>query len=1027
MIPLNLTIEGLYSYRTHQTIDFTNLTQSGLFGIFGGVGSGKSSILEAISFALYGESERLNARDKRNYNMMNLKSKKLLIDFEFKSHNETIYKFVVQGKRNNNRFEDVGAFERKAYRLEKEDWVPIPTEEIETITGLNYQNFRRTIIIPQGRFQEFLQLSSTDRTTMLKELFNLTKYELSDKIARLDSKNNATIQYISGGLQEIGEIEPEKIAKMEKQKTDLQIEIGKLKLSLGEMEKNDQQAETLKKLIGAIKEHSKKFTLLQQSAADMKELERKLKEYELFSRIFRSDISQMEELKEKFRMSGDELTTNRAKQALQQQESEKLLPLYENLKKEYENRDQFIRESEELTKYAAVRNLRDEFSGLSGRAANGVKAVSETTLLVTIAKKQQTEAAKVLELLHKDLPDIRLLSAIKAWYTLEKELLKSMQEIQKKKEDKLTSLQNLNGQVISDLTNSGLFDSIPEQIDPAQYLDKIEVLKSGIEMELTKYSSLISELEISHKLEQYADALHDGMPCPLCGSEKHPRILNPTDVAKNLENVRTEKQSMEVQLRKCNECARSLTIHLTNRDSGLTQLQELLDELTKRQASEKKHAQEFQWKGFDRKDDRKLAEEEARYDQMKKAIENGEKQLKNNGVDLEKKGKLLEQYTEEQTRVEQKMIGVQTKMDLLEKQITLIDLDLYKEISVEHLLEMSHEFLSRHTALSAKFIETENKVNALNKSIMAISGQIGEMERNHAGLKGQLTKLQQKIEKQLRDHGGLDLSDVTGVLIQEMDIDETRAQVENFYRSVEVVKKSLDQLNQELDGRSYDEEVHQLVKDEILGLEHAIETMNREIGSLETVIQSMKRDAIKFASLKADLEKAELRKQDISELKNLFRSSGFVNYVSTVYLQNLCKAANERFYKLTRQKLGLELSEENSFEVRDYMNDGHLRNVKTLSGGQTFQASLSLALSLADSIHKLAASSENFFFLDEGFGTLDKETLEVAFDTLKALRKENRIVGVISHVEEMQMEIETFLKVTNDEERGSIVTGSWER
>jgi len=137
-----------------------------------------------------------------------------------------------------------------------------------------------------------------------------------------------------------------------------------------------------------------------------------------------------------------------------------------------------------------------------------------------------------------------------------------------------------------------------------------------------------------------------------------------------------------------------------------------------------------------------------------------------------------------------------------------------------------------------------------------------------------------------------------------------------------------------------------------------------------------------------DLEKAELRRQDISKLKNLFCRSGFVNYVSTIYLQNLCKAANERFYKLTRQKLGIELSEENSFEVREYMNDSHLRNVKTLSGGQTFQASLSLALSLADSIHKLAASSENFFFLDEGFGTLDKETLEVAFDPLKSLRKE---------------------------------------
>lgn len=83
MIPIQLTLEGLYSYQERQKIDFENLTEAGLFGIFGSVGSGKSSILEAISFALYGETERLNARDKRAYNMMNLKSNKSYIEFDF--------------------------------------------------------------------------------------------------------------------------------------------------------------------------------------------------------------------------------------------------------------------------------------------------------------------------------------------------------------------------------------------------------------------------------------------------------------------------------------------------------------------------------------------------------------------------------------------------------------------------------------------------------------------------------------------------------------------------------------------------------------------------------------------------------------------------------------------------------------------------------------------------------------------------------------------------------------------------------
>ena len=81
MIPIKLSIQGLYSYQDLQEIDFQQLIGSSVFGIFGKVGSGKTSLLEAISFALYGETERLNSRDNRQYNMMNLKSKQLNIDF----------------------------------------------------------------------------------------------------------------------------------------------------------------------------------------------------------------------------------------------------------------------------------------------------------------------------------------------------------------------------------------------------------------------------------------------------------------------------------------------------------------------------------------------------------------------------------------------------------------------------------------------------------------------------------------------------------------------------------------------------------------------------------------------------------------------------------------------------------------------------------------------------------------------------------------------------------------------------------
>ena len=210
MIPVKLTIQGLYSYQEKQTIDFTKLASAHLFGIFGAVGSGKSSILEAMTYALYNDTDRMNLRDNRSYNMMNLKSNELLIDFEFETgKGQTAYRAVVKGKRNGKKFEKVESFEHLAYRNDNGTWVPIEAGSLKDVIGLSYNNFKRTIIIPQGQFQEVLQLGNTDRTRMMKELFNLEKFELDSKVTLLENKNNSQKENLDGQLKQLGAIDPE--------------------------------------------------------------------------------------------------------------------------------------------------------------------------------------------------------------------------------------------------------------------------------------------------------------------------------------------------------------------------------------------------------------------------------------------------------------------------------------------------------------------------------------------------------------------------------------------------------------------------------------------------------------------------------------------------------------------------------------------------------------------------------------------------------------------------------------------------
>ena len=185
MIPIRLEIEGLYSYRERQVIEFETLTAAGLFGIFGAVGSGKSAILEGILIALYGNPERVSNSGERS-SMINLQHHQVDLKFIFKSgqNNGSTYLARYSVKRNKKDPEKIETASHGFYEQVGQEW-QATSSKAEELIGMSRENFKQTIIIPQGKFRDFIDQKPTERAQMMQDLFGLDRFDLSPQTGSL--------------------------------------------------------------------------------------------------------------------------------------------------------------------------------------------------------------------------------------------------------------------------------------------------------------------------------------------------------------------------------------------------------------------------------------------------------------------------------------------------------------------------------------------------------------------------------------------------------------------------------------------------------------------------------------------------------------------------------------------------------------------------------------------------------------------------------------------------------------------------
>jgi len=1010
MIPIKLELQGLYSYKEKQTVDFARLTAAGLFGIFGAVGSGKSSILEAIMLALYGNTERLAARGEKT-SMVNLQSDTLSISFDFKAgkNNRDTYRATYVSKRNKKNFDDVKPAEHRFYKKTEEGWVPIE-QSAEELIGMKMDHFRQTVIIPQGKFRDFIEQKPMARAEMMKELFGLERFDLSGKTSRLSKQNSEQKIRLQTQLQALEDInlerqqekeslfqglgdrksEQEKLVQATEAKVNHLKAVQEKHLLLADLEK--QRVELLEEK-PTIEHKKEQIVRFRKATAFVKPVLDQLKEKELEVEKFAVSVNDCSRWKSDYEL-----------QVIQLEAEEKRLKIRQSQKGEKEAK---IRD---LQKIIAIKSLAHKLS-LQQQAVDQMAPTVEQSQKQLAALEHSIRGLESREEQIK-VPDNQTLADLKIMVQEFRQSATAHASLRQDLEQ-LKNQKNALEERISEL----------KRLLPAGF-QNFGQWAEGQNTHLEESQQQREKLIQKQGLAAYALHLHEGESCPLCGSQEHPNPLSQYFDARQLET----NSRLIHQLKGEIEAIRHHQVAWEKASLQLDAHKDLIQQKEKEIAIKEAERENLQEKlaMHQISGEKQLLERLEGYRQAYEELQDVNQQLRGLRKAYQTQKELSEQTQTELKAAERQLLTLQATLvsqkgeikypDLVDKYLPLSEAKIQEDIAtVQKVIEELELNLNR----------TQDKLKEARQKQATNLANLDHFKKLLEETKNKHASLQDELSQQLLDNGFAHVHEVSSLLNSAIDPEQWEQEIKRYESRAELVKERLRELNENPAVREFDERMFKEVTARLQSERQRLEQYNAQLAVLQQEITEIRSKLVEKITRVQDLEKIEKRELNLKELERLFKGHGFVKYVSSIYLKELCQTANHRFMKLTKNSLSLEIDEDNNFWVRDYLNGGKKRLLKSLSGGQTFQASLCLALALAEKVKSLNRADQSFFFLDEGFGALDRASLRTVFEALKSLRHEQRVVGIISHVEELQQEIEVYAKVELDDETGSQVSYSF--
>jgi exonuclease SbcC len=1029
MKPIKLSFSGLNSYRTKQEINFETLGADGLFGIFGPTGSGKSSILDAITLALYGGVDRASNNTRGIIHQL---EKSLEVSFQFELGRE---RYLVERRYERNPKDPDAALAKQA-RLRKlnsdgEEVLASKPQEVtirvEDILGIGKDEFSRAVVLPQGKFDQFLRLTGGDRAAMLEHLFNLEQYgeELVAKVKNEVAILATQLQRIEGEEQGLGDCSEETLNSAIMDLKGKNEEFVIAQQAFNEADKTHKEAEAVRELFLKRKTALEKLSQLEQEQAAITEKqtclnaaeraeplrELLLRQKDLKNKIAADSTSYQKKNETHFEALKKHEVVNQALQIAEKEYNEQL-PVLQEKKAKYQEAQEKQKKLKELQNI--INEKQAELSLLGNQ-------INNNTLEIDACKRLSNDTQVALETLQQERSKLIVNPDEKEQIEQALTVLAHLEDIEKR------SLENKENFTKRKTENDSRWAAIvvkfhemlPEQSvlvgDDLEEYSKPLIEKS--EEDLADARKKQQQVIIANSAMELVKELHDGEPCPVCGSREHPQPAQATGDIETLENIIKSAEEKLREIRNWEGQLLKLWHDWNTNESLLNETREQMENAEKeRQAA----LSEFnQVRGaYERDQLRNRKQELADFERRIHTIDQKREQLlQTQQLQTEKLQKLNESLQKDKIR--EASVGEALKG--LQSQLNDITGELNQITSGKVLDDLIREMIQTHDTLQKMVEETKRQEADTRAEKEKTTREIVALEATLAANRGELAGVEERLIVELRKAGFTTLEEVETVLLETAERQLIRQQLEQYRQEVAVARNELDQIDQQIDNRPFDETIYEKTKAQWEDLTQEVERIKTEIAVAKHRVEELQKDQEHWNELQRQKKVAEKRKSLAEDLANLLRGRKFVSFLAQEHLRDMTHEASCQLGRLTGQRYALELTKDKDceFVIRDDYNGGNRRMINSLSGGEIFMTSLALALALSSKIQLRGKYPLGFFFLDEGFGSLDEEKLDKVMNALEKLHNPNRMVGVISHVRELKERLPRYLEVVAAGEDGS--------